>query len=84
MALNMVAPPRIRVAQPRWATLGEFLFCQRNAGPRGELDLEADEKAVQRVLVKLVGTAEQIVEQRILPLDVADEQSPSELVLSLK
>lgn len=46
--------------------------------------LEADEKAVQRVLVKLVGTAEQIVEQRILPLDVADEQSPGELVLILE
>jgi len=46
--------------------------------------LEADKKAVQGVLVELVGTAEQIVEQRIFALHVADEQSPGELVLVLE
>jgi hypothetical protein len=56
----------------------------RQSAINSDIIFEADEKAVQRVLVKLVGTAEQIVEQRILPLDVADEQSPGELVLILE
>src|SRR4029078_2656496 len=46
--------------------------------------LEADEKAVQRILVELVGTGEQFVEQRILALHVTDEQRLGELVLVLE
>jgi hypothetical protein len=46
--------------------------------------LEADEKAVQRVLVELVGAGEQFVEQRILPLHVADEKRLGELILVLE
>jgi hypothetical protein len=46
--------------------------------------LEADEKAVQRVLVELIGAGEQLVEQRILALHVADEERLGELVLVLE
>ena len=46
--------------------------------------LKADEKAVQRILVELVGAGEQFVEQRILALHVADEQRLGELVLVLE
>jgi hypothetical protein len=46
--------------------------------------LEANEKAVKRILVQLVRTGEQIVKQSVLALDVADEQSLGELVLILE
>ena len=42
---------------------------------------KADEKAVQRIIVQLVGAGEQFVKQGILALDVTDEQSLGELVL---
>ena len=45
---------------------------------------KADEKAVQRVLVELIGAGEQLVEQRILALHVADEERLGELVLVLE
>ena len=39
---------------------------------------------MQRILVELVGAGEQLIEQRILALDVADEQRLGELVLVLE
>ena len=56
----------------------------RQIGHQLRHHLEADEKAVQRILVELVGTGEQFIEQRILALHVADEQRLGELVLVLE
>ena len=46
-----------------------------------EKHLEADEEAVQRVLVQLIGATEQVVEQRVVALDVAHQQRLREVAL---
>ena len=53
----------------------------RQIGHQFRHHFKADEKAVQRVLVELIGAGEQLVEQRILALHVADEERLGELVL---
>ncbi len=39
---------------------------------------------MQRILVELIGAAEQVIEERVLALDVADEQRLGELALVLE
>ena len=46
--------------------------------------LEAYQEAVRRILVELIGTAEQVIEERVLARDVADKQCLGELTLVLE
>ena len=46
--------------------------------------LEPDEKAMQRILVELVGAREDLVEEGVLALDVADQRALASSPLSLK
>ena len=54
-------------------------MASRDVGHQLGEHFEAHQKSVQRIFVEFAGAPEQLVEQRVLALDVANEQGAGEL-----